>query len=439
MARMRDWFQNRVWGRTIVRNILVLMTGTAVSQAVAMIVAIFTARLFTPEAFGQFALYGSITAVLAAIASLRFDMTIVLPESDEEARVIGRLATRANIVCAALASLLAFLLRDVVEQIWGDATLATWLPVAGISIFLIAQVTILQYWYNRQGDYKTISVNRVEQTVGSSGGQLFFGLIGQQTMPGLLFGTMFGQLFAYVNLNRKAKDFRRPLGPDAPRMRDVARTYKKMPLLNLPNTLIDSLRTNGIVLLIGTVAVGVVGQFNLAWRILQVPIGLINGAVAQVFYKELARIKPGRMSRLVRQTIVRAFLLSIVPFGAIYILAPWLFTFVFGHQWDLAGDIARALTPWLAMQLITSPISTVFVVTSKQHWMLVFSIFFCAAPLAWLYWSPMELLDTLTVLGFLMAGFLAVMLLMADTVARQFDKTPDQPDQPDDMSGPTLG
>ena len=240
-------------------------------------------------------------------------------------------------------------------------------------------------------------------------------------MLGLLFGVMAGYLFAFFWMNSKAKEFRQAPGPGAPTMRYVAAKHKKMPLLNLPNALVDAVRTNGIVMIIGTFALGLVGQFNLAWRVLQVPIGLINGAVQQVFFRELADVKPGRMRPLIRSTIRKALVLSAIPFGLIYIISPWLFTFVFGPQWDLAGDIARALTPWLALQMVTSPISTVFVVTSKQHWMLAFAVVFAAAPLAWLALSPLAFIDTLTVLGLLMAGMLAVNLLLADLAAADFD------------------
>ena len=53
------------------RHVMVLLTGTAMAQAVVMGVSVITARLFTPEAFGQFAVYGSLTAIAITIASMR--------------------------------------------------------------------------------------------------------------------------------------------------------------------------------------------------------------------------------------------------------------------------------------------------------------------------------------------------------------------------------
>lgn len=422
IKRLPEWIRQQLTDRPILQNVLVLFTGTAAAQAFAMAAALITARLFTPEAFGQFAIYGAITGVIITIANLRYDMTIVLPETDDEARVIARLAMRANIVISLLTVVAALALRGVVIDIWGSEELAFWLPLGGLTVFLNAAVTIMQYWFNRKVDYKTISINRFQQTAGSSGGEVLFGAFGLRSMAGLLWGVLLGQIWAFGNLWRKSKSLRQPVASNTPSMWEMAKRYKKMPLLNLPNALIDAVRLNGIVLLIGTIALGAVGQFNLAWQSMQVPIGLINGAISQVFFERLARVERGSMRPLVRATIKRAFLLGLPPFIIIYIIAPWIFTFVFGPQWNMVGDIARALTPWLALMLVTSPVSTVFVVTFKQHWMLVFSIFFMIFPLGWLYFSPLSLIPTLTVLGWLMAGMLIINLFLVDLAATYYDR-----------------
>ena len=421
-AGIRGRMQKLVKRYPTLRHVMVLLTGTAISQVVVMAVSTITARLFTPEAFGQFAVFGSLTAIATTIASMRLDMTIMLPEDDDEARRIARVATYSNLVVAGLFTLAALLLRDLVIAQYGDPELASWLVMGGFTVFFVAQATMMQFWFNRKTDYRTISLNRVQQSIGSAGGQLGFGLLGLRTLPGLIFGTLIGQAFAFVNLRLRAKSLFRPLPEGTTSGMELVRRYKKMPLLNMPTALVDSLRTNGITLLIGTVALGAVGQFNLAWRILQVPIGLINSAISQVFFQKLARVRPGEMLPLVRATILRSLLITLVPFGLIYLVAPWMFTLVFGPQWDMAGEFARALTPWLAMQLVTSPISTVFVVTDNQQWMLGFSIVFCAAPLSLLYFSPLPLLETVFWLGLLMAGMLALMLLMSLLAARGYDR-----------------
>ena len=67
----RDRIQRLVTKYPALKHIVVLMSGTALGQAIALGAAVITARLFTPEVFGQFAIYGSLTAIAITVASLR--------------------------------------------------------------------------------------------------------------------------------------------------------------------------------------------------------------------------------------------------------------------------------------------------------------------------------------------------------------------------------
>lgn len=446
--RLAQRWRHYAAAHPVLSNIGILATGTAGSQAIAITVSVVTARLFTPEAFGEFALYSSIAGIFMVIATLRYDLAIVLPESDDSARLLARLSTRANLVVSALAVVLAFAARPLVLQIWGSETLATWLPLVGLTVFCTAQVSIWQYWFNRKRQYRIIALNRFEQSVGVSGGQLGLGLAGMRSFLGLVLGSFVGLLWALFNLWRQSGEVRRPVGEDgasapggdgavgavaevadAVSMREVAREYRKMPLLNLPNALVDAVRTNGIQMLVGAAALGALGQFSLAWRVLQAPIALLNGAISQVFLERMARVRPGELTALVRAVMKRAVLLGVAPFALLWVLAPWLIPLVFGPQWEEAGYITRALVPWLGMNLITSPLSGVFVVTSKQQWILAHAVIFTVIPLGWLAFSPLEFLATLQVLSIAMALMLALLVFMADLAARAYDKTaPPTPD-----------
>lgn len=420
--RLRAWLRKQAKAHPVLSNVSILATGTAASQAVAIVVSIFTARIFTPEAFGEFALFSSISGIFMVIATLRYDVAIVLPDTDDEARQLARIATRANIVVSVFATILAFSLRSVVLRVWGSETLATWLPLVGLSIFCSAQVAIWQYWYNRQRQYLVIALNRFESGVGSSLGQLGFGLGGLRSFLGLIFGNFIGLLWALFNLGRQSGTVWHPVAPDTPSMRAMARKYRKMPLLNLPNALVDAVRTNGIQMLIGAAALGSLGQFNLAWRVLQAPIALLNGAISQVFLERMARVQPGQLTDLVRAVMKRAFLFGVGPFVLLWIVAPWLLPFVFGSQWVEAGLITRALVPWLAVNLITSPLSGVFVVTGRQAWILLHAVVFTIVPLGWLAFSPLDFMATLQILSLMMAVMLLILLVMADLAAQSWDR-----------------
>ena len=402
------------------RHVLTLMTGTAVAQGVTFFMMIVLARIYTPRDMGLLATYVSVASILVAVAALRYDMAIMLPRKESEALSVARLGMVCLTVVSLLATAASLPLSGLIERQWGHEV-ALWMPLVGLTTFLMSAVELFKYWFNRNSDYRAIAVNQAEQQIGLTSGQLVLGMAGMGGMAGLILGHTAGQIFAFVNLGRQAKPLWRRLPQGAPSLRWAARRYRRMPLLNGPNALADALRTNGIQLLIGGYSVASLGQFQMAWRYLDAPLILINGAVARVFFQKLSTIEPGRMRPLVRVTIKRAILIGLVPFALIYVLSPWIFPFFLGSQWTESGSFARALTPWLFMMLITSPISNLFIVTEHQDWMLGFALVYTAVPLAWLHWSPLALLPTCYILGAIMAGLLVANTMLADHAAKEFD------------------
>ena len=402
------------------RHVLTLMTGTAVAQGVTFVMMIVLARIYTPRDMGLLATYVSVASILVAVAALRYDMAIMLPRKELEALSVARLGMVCLTVVSLLATAASLPLSGLIERQWGREV-ALWMPLVGLTTFLMSAVELFKYWFNRNSDYRAIAVNQAEQQIGLTSGQLVLGMAGMGGMAGLILGHTAGQIFAFVNLGRQAKPLWRRLPQGAPSLRWAARRYRRMPLLNGPNALADALRTNGIQLLIGGYSVASLGQFQMAWRYLDAPLILINGAVARVFFQKLSTIEPGRMRPLVRVTIKRAILIGLVPFALIYVLSPWIFPFFLGSQWTESGSFARALTPWLFMMLITSPISNLFIVTEHQDWMLGFALVYTAVPLAWLHWSPLALLPTCYILGAIMAGLLVANTMLADHAAKEFD------------------
>ena len=407
---------------------MTLVTGTVVAQGVVFVMTMILTRVYSTQDYGQFTQYASVVAIIASVAALRYDMTIMLPRQRSWALACARLGMVCVTVTCLLAMVVSFPLRPWVSAHWGPGV-AAWLPMVGATAFLLASLQLLQYWYNRESDYRTISVNRVEQQIGQTVGQLVLGVVGMASVGGLILGQTVGQLWAFFNLGYKARPLRAPLPAGSPSLWHVARRYKRMPLLNGPNVLVDALRLNGVNLLIGAWSVEALGQFNLAWRVLEVPLALVNGAVSQVFFHKLSTLEPGQMRPLVRLVIKRILVLALAPFAALYLVSPWLFPLLFGAQWSDAGYFARALIPWLFLTLVTSPLSNLFVVAERQDWMLGFAVVYAAAPLAWLYWSPLELLPTTYVLGAIMGGLLIIQTVLADYASAHYDRGGRKPAQ----------
>ncbi|MNN37592.1 hypothetical protein D3C81_1515470 [compost metagenome] len=68
------------------------------------------------------------------------------------------------------------------------------------------------------------------------------------------------------------------------------------------------------------------------------------------------------------------FTIGIIPFGTIFIFGPWLFTFVFGDNWVMAGEYARWLSLWLLFMLANPPATKALTVLGAQKIQLLLAI-----------------------------------------------------------------
>lgn len=415
----------RLRGSSFLRHVLTLMTGTAVAQIIPLVTRPVLTRIYTEAEFGTYSLYLSIAGAFATIGALRYDVAVVMPEKDSDARGLVKLASRSSIVVALLVTIGLTLWAKPVANLLRHPDLAPYLPAVGLLVLALTQLSSRQYWLNRRKRYKEMARNRMGQSASTSAVHLGAGFAGAPGAWGLVIGSLAGQLFSMTNLWRLTRHETAPQPGDSAVA--MAKEYKKMPLVNGPNAVVDTIRLNGINLMIGAFfSKGALGQFSQAWQLLTMPMALINTALSQVFYQRLATTKRGLMFGEVKRASVRALLIGIVPFALIWLVSPWLFPFVLGnkgdHDWTLAGRIARVLTPWLYMNFVTSPISLVFLTVKRQGTMFCFAVAYCAVPLSLIWFHHESILQTMTWVSWAMAALLVVFLLLALWVSWEYDR-----------------
>jgi len=67
------------------KNVLTLLTGTTIAQAIPIAISPILTRIYTPIDFGIVALFMAIVATFGSIANGRYELAIMLPKSEEDA------------------------------------------------------------------------------------------------------------------------------------------------------------------------------------------------------------------------------------------------------------------------------------------------------------------------------------------------------------------
>jgi O-antigen/teichoic acid export membrane protein len=119
----------------------------------------------------------------------------------------------------------------------------------------------------------------------------------------------------------------------------------------------------------------VVGFYALGKTVLSMPMNMVGGAVAQVFFQKAseAHYRTGNLSKVVAEVFNRLVSLGIFPILLLTLIGEDLFIVAFGARWAEAGVYMQILGLWFFFQFISSPISTLFAVLEKQNYGLFFN------------------------------------------------------------------
>ncbi len=392
------------------RNVLTLMTGTTIAQAIPIAISPILTRIYTPEDFGMFALYMSVASIISVVATGRYELAIMLPKKDEDAVNIVALSIIISFFVSFISLAIVFFFNAQITILLGNPEISNWLYFIPITVLLTGFYQSFNYWSNRKKQYKRLATNRVMQsgTTAVVNMSMGFGGFGSN---GLILGGVLGQGVATSALGRMVWRENKGLLENISKLKMFAmmRKYKKLPMFNLPNAVIDGFRLSGISILIAKFfTTATLGQFALAWKMVQTPMALIGSSLSQVFFQKISSANKSDLNSIVKKFMIKASLIALPIFLIIYFFAVDIFIVIFGENWKLAGEIASVMTPWLFLNFITSPISTLFIVLNRQDTILIFSIIYMLVPLSIIYF--LKELDFLVVLNYVSIS-MAILLL----------------------------
>ena len=189
------------------RNVLTLMTGTSLAQAIPIAISPILTRLYSPEEFGCFALYMAVALIASVLVTGRYELAILLPRQDRDALHIAALAIMAlSIAISAVLLLVVLFFAQPIAVLLGDAALAPWLYWVPASTLLLGLYQSLNYWSNRKAQYKRLAISRTVQSGSAALAQLGIGYAGSGAV-GLVGGAN----------NRAGAGYQRASAPDLAR------------------------------------------------------------------------------------------------------------------------------------------------------------------------------------------------------------------------------
>lgn len=357
------------------KSVIALMTGSAAAQAIPILISPLLTRLYSPKEFGLLAVYLSISAVLSVFAAGRYDLALIEPAQDSEARGLLFAGLWLSVVFCLCLSIVLAVAAPALAQLIGSPYATFWLYFVPITVFSMSCLSLFTYWLNRCKNFKGMSIFRILNSLVIAGLSLGFAFT-ELKQQGLLLGYMMGQLLTVVYLwlahveqekNKTRAD-----------VWIVMRKYVRYPKFLIPSTLAGAVASESpIVLLTRFFDTAVSGLFSFVNRVTVTPMAIIGNSVGEVYRVRAAEHfqQHGECRQIFLRHAGMLAVAGVVPWLVLFFWGPALFSFVFGSQWREAGEMATFLSFVVWFQLMSTPLSHTITFNHSQHIDLYLQVF----------------------------------------------------------------
>lgn len=353
-------------------NVLKLATGSVFAQGLGVLVAPIVTRLFAPEAFGVAALFVSITGVIGVVACLRYELSIMLPKTDEEAANLLGVSLCFVLIITGISALIIFWVDDDVVRLLNSPELKNYLWLVPIAVFFNGIFLALNYWNSRTKHFGRLSIARVVASVTTQATKLSAGFAGYLSGGVLIATGILGSIVSTFALGWQIwRNDRHLLKVNIRCKRMIAglKRHKRFPIYSSWSALLNTASQHlPVIILAFYFSPKIVGFYALGRTVLGMPMNLVGGAIAQVFFQKAseAHNRNGNLSKVVEEVFKRLVSLGIFPILLLTLIGEDLFIVAFGARWAEAGVYVQILSLLIFFQFISSPISALVSVLEKQ-------------------------------------------------------------------------
>lgn len=365
---------------SFVFDVLTLAGGTTFAQILTVLAAPVLTRLYGPDDFGVWAIYLSITSIISVIACMRYEYSIMLPESSEEAVNLLGLSFLAVLLVTGLTFPVIWCFKEPIVNILNSQQIGNYLWLVPPFIFVNGLFLALNSWNSRTKLFKRLSLSRVFSSVSSTVTQVGIGFIEKTGASGLIVGSLAGQSIATFVLGGQIwRDDRKLIVKSLSweKIYEGFKKYRKFSLVDTWGALMNSISWQlPAFLLSAFFTPAVVGFYSLGFRLLQMPMSLIGGSISQVFFQRASRaFTEGTLASLVENVFRMLVVIGMFPILILTIVGSDVFTVIFGKAWAEAGIYAQILSLWAFVWFISSPLTAIYVVVKKYHFGFHYNLF----------------------------------------------------------------
>lgn len=350
---------------SFLKNVTTLAAGTTVAQVITILVSPLLSRLFTPEDFALFAAFTSIASLFSIVATGKYELAIILPDEDRDAAQL----LFAIILLVGIVSIFSPLVLIVLSKFSSACNLIlsnNLLVYFIVFVFCSANLEALRYYFVRIKQFKAISYRTILGSIIT----VFLNVIGGWffNIPAMfVISTTIAQVLCVVLFAYFIKKTIKFSWFNIKTIKMFLFKYRKFPFFTMPGQLLNSFTGSlPILVLPALYSQNEIGQFAFVQKIVGIPMTIIGGSVAQVFFQKFSSVKLSEQKNVFVKTFFYLFIFITVCAIPCVIVAVPIFNVIFGAKWLFAAKLAQILAPMYIAQFAVSNISGAVYIINGQ-------------------------------------------------------------------------
>jgi len=362
---------------SFLQNLAYTISGSAYGILLQLIFSPILARIYTPDAYGNFGVYMAIVSNISMVSMLMLPNAFVIPKKEKEFASLLQLTSFLAISTSVLTFLIFSLFGNQIASFFNHDGPQWWYYLIGPSLFLVNFKQINSNWIIRLKLFKkSVKVGFVTSLLGRLF-NLIYGLLSRGAIAGLILGEITGKtigLFVQIKIILSGNYHILLKGFSFKKIWNALSQYRNYPLFLLPGNYLNLLAGQlPIFLFSSAFGFQMVGFYTFSLALLDMPLRLIGNSISPVFLQKAAEVQnnqPEKLGAITKEAFQKLLFVALIPFGLISAFGDYLFLLVFGENWEMAGTFCRILSVFYMFRLSVSPISSVLAIIRKEKYNL---------------------------------------------------------------------
>ncbi|MFK8058816.1 MAG: oligosaccharide flippase family protein [Polaribacter sp.] len=392
------------------KNILIMFRGTLIAQIIAVIGAVYLAKIYGEEAYGFFGFFMSIISIASILVTLQLDKCIVIANHIKESKNWFNFIL---LLIPAITAFVFFILFIISSYLFEDILSKKLIFFALLGTLLFAYNLVQESFFTFKKEFSIISNSKVFLTLANVFLQVtlftYFNLLG------LIIGFLISQFLLFIYYFFKNKSFLAK--PNFVEIKNGIKNNDTIIKFLLPSNTINSLANHLMPILILTFfGAKETGIYFFSLKILATPLSLISSSISQVFFQKSSELLKENKNELYRLTkkIVKSNLLIMLTFLVIInTIGIYILELVFDKNWANLRLYTLILSILIFARTSFNPISSLIVVLNKNLESLIFNSYLFIINLIAIYFGYLYNDITKTIFILAIFGGIGYFILLA--------------------------